>query len=205
VTLSHVRCAPFLLLSTALLCAVPVSARQPSTPVTAVVLPDGRYSKVAFREMSREAARILKRSGISLRSRVGIPPQAVNGLLVMVTLVGRCDMDGSPTFLKPGPLGWAQEVNGSVIPFSDLACDNLRGAVGAAIADGNTLRANILLGRAMGRVLAHELYHIVAGTSAHGREGVTQAKLTPRELTSGQLELRPSEITAVENGLSRTR
>jgi hypothetical protein len=42
----------------------------------------------------------------------------------------------------------------------------------------------------MGRVLAHELYHIVANTAEHGDEGVTQTALSARELTSGQLELR---------------
>jgi hypothetical protein len=57
----------------------------------------------------------------------------------------------------------------------------------------------------MGRVLAHELYHIVADTSDHGREGVTQASLTPRELTAGQLELRPSELAAMQIGLGRAR
>jgi hypothetical protein len=205
VTPYHVRYAPLLIISTAILLAAPAFARQDSTPLTAVVLPDGRYSKVAIREMDREAAHILKRSGISLRSRVGAPAQAVNGLLVVVKLQGRCDMDGATAFLEPGPLGWAHEVDGAMIPFSDLACDNLRGAVQAAIADGNRVRGNVLLGRAMGRVLAHELYHIVADTAQHGRAGVAQKALTPRELTSGSLELRASELKAVEDGLSRGR
>lgn len=180
-------------------------AVQPSTPLTAVVLPEGAYSKVAVREMGREAARILKQSGVSLRWQVGIPDKAVSGLLVVVKLVGNCDMDGSPTLLVPGPLGWSHEVNGTILPFSDLACDNIRGAVGAAMSAGNDLRGNILLGRAMGRVLAHELYHVVADTSQHGREGVAQASLTPRDLTSGQLSLEPSDSASVESGLAEAR
>jgi hypothetical protein len=90
-----------------------------------------------------------------------------------------------------------------MLPFSDLACDNLRGAVQAAIVEGNQIRGNALLGRAMGRVLAHELYHIVADSSAHGKGGVAQAALSPRELTSGFLELQASEVTAVQSGLNR--
>jgi hypothetical protein len=120
-----------------------------------------------------------------------------------VKLVGHCDMDGPPAYLEPGPLGWAHEVDGAMLPFSDLACDNLRGAVQSAIVDGNPFRGNVLLGRAMGRVLAHELYHIVADTSEHGREGVAQAALSPRELTSGPLELRHSEMSLVQSGLGR--
>jgi hypothetical protein len=182
-----------------------MQAKSPSTPLTAVVLPDGPYSQVAVREMGREAAHILKRSGLALRWRVGAPAQSVNGLLVVVKLLGRCDMDGSPAFLVPGPLGWSSAVDGTILPFSDLACDNIRGAVQTAISDGNVVRGNVLLGRAMGRVLAHEVYHIVADTSQHSHDGVTQAALSPRELTSGELQMQRSESRAMESGLSRGR
>jgi hypothetical protein len=200
VTLNHVCYALSLIY-----CASPILAGQPFTAVTAVVMPDGRYSPVAVREMGREAAHILKQSGVVLRWRLGEPSQVVNGLLVVIKLVGRCDMDGSPAFLVPGPLGWSHEVDGIILPFSDLACDHIRGAVQSVMLSGNQLRGNVLLGRAMGRVLAHELYHIVADTSEHGHNGVAQAALSPRELTSGPLELQPSEVAAVESGLSRGR
>jgi hypothetical protein len=192
-------------LALAVCCAAPVLAVQPSTPVTAVVMPDGRYSRVAIREMGREAAQILKKSGVSLRWHLGKPAQAVNGRLVVVKLVGRCDMDGPAAVLMPGPLGWSHEVNGVMLPFSDLACDKIRGAVQSAPLSGNQLRGNVLLGRAMGRVLAHELYHIVADTSEHAYDGVTQAALSARDLTSGQLELRPSDVEAIQSGLRQAR
>jgi hypothetical protein len=205
-TLNHVRWA-----LSVVVCAVPLQAGeppahqsiQPSNQVTAAVLPEGRYSMVALREMGREAANILKESGVSLHWHLGTPTQSVSGLLVVVKLLGQCDMDGPRAFLQPGPLGWAHEVNGAILPFSDLACDNIRGAVQSAFLAGNQAGGNVLLGRAMGRVLAHELYHIVAGTSRHGRDGVAQGALSPRELTSGQLELRPAEVAAVQSGLSR--
>jgi len=170
-----------------------------------VMLPDGRVSRVALREMGREASHILKQSGVSLRWHLGVPVQSVSGTLVVVKLLGHCEMDGSPAFLVPGPLGWAHEVDGKVLPFGNLACDNLRGAVEAAIVDGNRIGANVLLGRAMGRVLAHELYHIVADTPVHGHDGVARAALTARQLTSGQLELGSSEVAAVQNQLGRAR
>lgn len=199
-TLNRVRCAFVLIF-----CAASLLAGPPSTPVTAVVLPDGRYSPVALREMGREAAHILKHSGLALHWRLGEPAQAVNGLLVVVKLQGDCEMGGSGAILAPGPLGWSHEVNGRVLPFSDLACDNIRGAVQSAMLAGNQLHGNVLLGRAMGRVLAHELYHIVADTSQHGQDGLAQAALSARELTSGPLELQPSEVKALQSGLMRAR
>lgn len=203
-TLNYVRCAP-LIFSAAIFSAVPLLARQETTPVTAIVLPNGPYSNLAIREMGREAAKILKQSGVSLRWRVGAPAQPVTGLLVVVKLQGHCDMDGSPALPASGPLGWTHEVDGQMLPFADLACDKLRGVVEVSAVNRDQVRGNVLLGRAMGRVLAHELYHITADTSEHGRDGVAQAALTPLELTSGSLELRPSDVAAVENGLSRGR
>jgi hypothetical protein len=204
VTLNYVRCALALIF-----CAAPVRASQPSnllsTQVTAVVMPDGRYSRVAIREMGREAAQILKKSGVSLLWHLGVPPQGVNGRLVVVKLVGHCDMDGSSAFLTSGPLGWSHEANGVILPFSDLACDNIRGAVHSALLPWNQLRGNLLLGRAMGRVLAHELYHIVADTAIHGEDGVAQPALSARELTSNQLELQPSDVEAIQSGLREAR
>lgn len=207
VTLNHVRCAP-LMFCAAIFLAAPLFphelfAHQETTPVTAVVLTDAPYSNLAIREMGREAARILKQSGVSLHWRVGASAQPVSGLLVVVKLQGHCDMDGSPALAVSGPLGWTHEVDGKMLPFTDLACDKLRGVIEASRHDQS--RGNALLGRAMGRVLAHELYHITADTSQHGRDGVAQAALTPSELTSGSLDLRASEVAAVENGLSRGR
>ncbi len=196
-------------LALAVFCAVPVLAGQPSTQpptqLTAIVMPDGRYSRVAIGAMGREAAHILKKSGVSLKWRVGIPRQSVDGLLVVVKLVGRCDMDGPAAILMAGPLGWSHEANGVVLPFSDLACDNIRGQVQSALVAGNPLRGNVLLGRAMGRVLAHELYHIVADTAKHAGGGVAQSALSARELTSGQLELQLSDVEAMRTGLRQAR
>jgi hypothetical protein len=204
VTLNHVRCALFLMLGAAILRAAPVLG-QPSPPqVTAEIVPDVRYSRVAIREMGREAAHILKKSGVSLRWRLGETAQSVNGLLVVVKLVGRCDMDGTAALPMRGPLGWSHEANGVVLPFSDLACDNIRGAVQGSLQAGNQT-GNYLLGRAMGRVLAHELYHIMADTAVHGENSAAQAALSARELTTGELEFRPSDVAAIQSGLRHGR
>jgi hypothetical protein len=155
--------------------------------------------------MVREAAHILKKTGVSLHWHLGEPAQGVEGLLVVVKLVGRCDMDGPPAFRISGPLGWSHQVNGVILPFGDLACDNIRSAVESARIAGDQLRGNVLLGRAMGRVLAHELYHIAADTAEHGQDGVAQAALSARDLTSGPLEFRPSDVAAIQSGLRQAR
>jgi hypothetical protein len=187
------------------LCAGPVLAAPPPTPITAVLLPDGRYSEMAIREMGHEAAKILKHSGVALRWHLGPSTQVMDGLLVVVELRGQCEMGGPSEAPKSSALGWSHEVDGKMLPFSDLACDNIRSAIQSPSLPQNHVQANILLGRAMGRVLAHELYHVVADTADHGENGVAQPALSARELTSGQLELRPPDEAAIQSGLRQAK
>jgi hypothetical protein len=200
--LHHVSCKLCLILCgvAALLCATPIRAGSPSAPITAILLPDGAYSPVAIREMGREAAGILKHSGLKLHWRVGVSSQATSELLVVVRLRGACEMDAPPAPLQGGALGWSNEVDGTVLPFGELACDKIRGLIGAAV-PSNDVPSDVLLGRAMGRVLAHELYHMIARTDKHEAGGVTRAALSGRELISGDLELQPSDVEAIQNGL----
>ncbi len=184
--------------------SLPTLAGSLPTSVTAVLFPDGRYSPMAISEMGREAAGILKHSGVAFHWRLGPSAQVWDGVLIVVRLRGRCEMDGPSAVMKKGALGWSHEVNGTMLPFSDLACDNIRGAIESTDLHENPMQGNVLLGRAMGRVLAHEIYHIVADTDKHGEGGVAQSALSGRELTSGQLELQRSDVEAIQNGLHQS-
>ena len=46
-----------------------------------------------------------------------------------------------------------------------------------------------VLGRALARVAAHEIYHIVAQTPEHEKSGLAKANLSSQELTANRLEL----------------
>jgi hypothetical protein len=51
----------------------------------------------------------------------------------------------------------------------------------------------------MARVLAHELYHVLAGTESHSRRGLTQRALSGAELAADQLELDPNELNLMRH------
>jgi hypothetical protein len=55
-------------------------------------------------------------------------------------------------------------------------------------------KADLLFGRALGRVLAHELVHVLTGSEAHGREGVQRAALSGKDLISSALVLSPADL-----------
>lgn len=182
------------------------SARElASERYTVILMPDRQYSARAVGEMEREAAGILKRSGISLRVHIGYTPEEFEGGLVVVKLGGHCDADSRPSVIQNGPLGWTHSSNGTLLPFAELACDTIRGAVETALSGLDSSQSNLLLGRAMGRVLAHELYHIAGETFKHGRDGVAQPGLTVEELTTRHLELDRGDVETIRNNLPATR
>ena len=52
-----------------------------------------------------------------------------------------------------------------------------------------------VLGRALARVIAHEIYHIVAGTTDHHETGVAKAAFSARDLTGARFEFDNSSIS----------
>ena len=51
-----------------------------------------------------------------------------------------------------------------------------------------------LLGRAWARVLAHELYHVLANTSSHGGGGIAQPRFSSRELLDDNMEFNIEDV-----------
>jgi len=72
------------------------------------------------------------------------------------------------------------------MPFADIRCDAVSSLVGQA--------DSLLFGRALGRVLAHELWHILGNTFAHGENGIAQRALSAEQLVSGRLALDPADL-----------
>jgi hypothetical protein len=50
------------------------------------------------------------------------------------------------------------------------------------------------MGRALGRVVAHELVHILTRSGNHAREGVAQTALSGKELIGAPLRLTRGEV-----------
>ena len=69
-----------------------------------------------------------------------------------------------------------------VLPFVAVECDQLRRFVTPSLYPAD--KVDLVFGRAIGRVVAHEMYHIFAGTKHHGKSGVAQRSYRRTDLTS---------------------
>ncbi len=117
--------------------------------------------------------------------------------LAVITFKGSCDTSAPDhQIANPGALGWTHVSDGVILPFSDVDCDRIRGFLHSALLQRAPSARYELFGRAVGRVLAHELYHIFANTGRHGSCGVGKAAYSVKELLSPdfRFEDRESEV-----------
>jgi hypothetical protein len=62
---------------------------------------------------------------------------------------------------------------------------------------GDFANADLLFGRALGRVLAHEVVHILSKSGAHSRTGVTRTSLSGSQLIAPELRLGAADVERI--------
>jgi hypothetical protein len=83
-------------------------------------------------------------------------------------------------------LGDAKVENGRVLPFSEVRCDEVRKALSYLAPAASPEQRQVALGMAMARVVAHELYHMLARTTRHAMHGLARASQPLPELVSSR-------------------
>jgi len=120
--------------------------------------------------------------------------------LAVITFRGRCDVAGlSPHNSNPGPLGWTHISNGVILPFAEVDCQGIRGFIQKELLTMPAEDREEAYGRALGRVLAHELYHIFANTAAHNSSGVGKSRYTVQELLCPEFRFEGRESPALRS------
>lgn len=163
------------------------SAASAAGQVTLILQFDGRHSELSVNEMKRELQSLMRGSGTELnwRNSGDIAPFESFPSIVVVTFHGSCEMRpfAPPLPSEETPLGYSHISNGEILPFADVECDTIRSELRSghgAIGTGD----DRMLGRALGRVLAHELHHIIDRTRTHERNGLFRKSLSPQDLVA---------------------
>jgi hypothetical protein len=114
--------------------------------------------------------------------------------LAVITFKGRCNTAGLLTHRKfEGALGWTHVSDGQILPFTDVSCDRVREFVQPGLVTIRTEDREEKYGRALGRVVAHELYHIFAKTMRHGTIGVAKESYNLQDLLGDDFQFRTKE------------
>jgi hypothetical protein len=150
-------------------------------------------------EMEHEVENILRGAGRAIEWRSW--EQATQGAfdeLAVIRFNGNCGVPAWPhDSTADGPLGFTHISDGAVLPFSEIACEKIAGSVGPAILRMEPAQAETVFGRAVGRVVAHELIHMISGSLIHSHEGIARSAFSPSDLTSERLDLSPTDLPRV--------
>jgi len=91
-------------------------------------------------------------------------------------------------------LGETHTDAGSILPFADINCDAIRTLLAPGLFKLDQRQRDAVFGRAVGRVVAHELYHIFGNTSRHAARGVGEATYSARELLADEFRFQRYEV-----------
>jgi hypothetical protein len=140
--------------------------------------------------MKVELARLMDSAGYLVAFSDSQSPGAASadGELIVVALHGLCGVPGdSPgrRFPIPGAaLASTAIEEGRILPFSSVDCVELAAMLRGALAGEPGARRDFLYGRAMARLIAHELYHFLVQTRGHERSGIARFAFTASDLLS---------------------
>lgn len=101
-----------------------------------------------------------------------------------------------------GPLAMAYSSDGVILPYGEVECDRIRQSLQRLIGRGNPGTYQSAFGAAMGLVVAHELYHMLARSPQHTENGITKESFSARDMLSGNLSLpEVARLAMRESGL----
>ena len=190
---------PILFITTLAMCALHGATSGTTPEIAVIVQADETFSPQAWQAMEAESKRIAKQAGLRVRfvERSQAAAEQFTDLVVF-RMKGRCEMDTLPALLdERGPFAWAFTADGNVLPFGEVKCDRIRESIKTALRPADYRKADELFGRALGRVVAHELYHMLANTKKHGKSGIAKDSLSAQQLIGETLDFSAHERSAL--------
>lgn len=139
--------------------------------------------------MQRELEALMQTAGYRVEWKVlGSHSSEDESAISVVELRGSCAAPEGNIHLKPVQNGASlasTAVDGpQVLPFSWINCETLTQMLAPLLSGMDSPHRDFLYGRAMGRLLAHELYHLLANTREHAEAGVGKSAFSAKDLLS---------------------
>lgn len=163
--------------------------------------PSKPESTVAY--MQRELEALMQTAGYRVEWKIpGNPSGEDDSVIAVVELRGSCRPPEPKAHVKPVKNGASlasTAVDGDhVLPFSWINCETLTQMLAPSLAGVKASQRDFLYGRAMGRVLAHELYHMLANQREHVGSGVGKPSFSAKDVLG-------ESFTFEESALARFR
>lgn len=145
--------------------------------------------------MTAEVHAVLESAQLNLRFLRLTDPRAFSAFkrIILVRFEGVCHSRSSvdpiqldePALLDHPALARTEVSGGRVLPYVRVFCNEVR----AFVPRVGPHSPEVMYGRALGRVLVHELYHTLLSTREHAQTGLACATLSGRDLTRNDATL----------------
>jgi len=178
---------------------------DPSQSVTVLVDFEKPYSDASFDALRHELQTLFAPAGlkIDLRLKNQLLPGAEFNQLVVFKMKGACSMVAMPIGAlsdERGPLAMTHSSDGELLHFGEVECDRVRQSLQRVLGKGYPERRQTALGMALGVVMAHEMYHMMANAKGHTADGLTKHSLSAEEMLAGHLSIPDVARRAVQHG-----
>ena len=167
----------------------------------------GSQPAAPLAEMKREVGSLMSQAGYRVEWRSLDAPRGEEGdasMLAVLELNGNCGLAaGYGAAEKPlaanTSLATTSITDGQVMPFSSLNCRALTRNVSATLGQEAGARRDFLYGRAMARVVAHELYHVLMRSTEHARNGVARSCFSIADLLTERFEFEGATLARLRS------
>jgi hypothetical protein len=102
--------------------------------------------------------------------------------IIVVKLLGRCDVLPQSEHPSRGPLGWVHLISGKIQPFISIDCARIAEVLRPAAAGLSKQGRQYAMDQAIAHVLMHEWIHIATQSTHHSSRGLSQAYLSVNDL-----------------------
>jgi hypothetical protein len=124
--------------------------------------------------------------------------ERVSAAVVVAHFGGRCDVVGMVMKgNQPGSLGWTEISDGKILPFTHVDCERVRTFLQTTLLGFRTEERERAFGRALGRVLVHELFHVFWSTQKHGTGGVAKEKYAVSDLLAEHFQFNEKQMRSL--------
>ena len=174
--------------------------------VTVVLQHPDRLSSAMLGEMKSELGSLMETAGYQIHWRdLQNSTSAADGDVVVVELRGSCAPPPRPD-VQPSvvQLGSSAVADGKVLPFTWVDCTQLARMLESHLTRAQQEKRDFVYGRAIARVAAHEMHHVLERTLDHTETGISKARfalddLLDERVVSGHVAaaFAPSRLMAV--------
>lgn len=164
--------------------------QAPRVSVGLIFKTGGEVPGLSMAELQAELAELVAPAGVDLQWLTSTEVRTASvSSLISVELRGSCDFrkKAPGKFANRSALASTAVADGRVLPFVWVDCTAVRQFLRAPLEKVSAAGRPHIAARAVARLLAHELYHVLSGSEHHSDAGIAKESFSQLDLLSEHL------------------